>query len=351
MKFKSFVWVVSISFVLSYLLSSCASMGPKTIPKDGFNYNQHIASQQNEQILLNIVRLRYAEVPLFLNVSSVINQYSRDTRASIGGGNFFGTPNSNASINGGWSDRPTITYTPMGGRDFSESLLHPIPPASVFFLIQSGWAPSRMLRMTTSTINGLNNEIRLAGRRLPANPKFKTLLKVIAQLQEQGVFGMETGGYDTEQTVNIHFPEQITNDSIRSSILQFKQILNLNPELNSFPIRYGLIQKNRDEIFIRTRSLLEMFWGLSACIKVPQDHVSEGRTFPNYNLDSKPLLKIVSSKDFPDMGFAPINTRDYWFYIDDRDIESKTTFAVLQILMSLANDGKQSMGPIISIGQ
>ncbi|HSH19286.1 MAG TPA: hypothetical protein VLA03_02465, partial [Draconibacterium sp.] len=354
LKLKTFLfWITWKVYPIIFgmlLLSSCASMGPKTIPSDGFNYNHHIALQQNEQILLNIVRLRYAEVPLFLNVSSVINQYSRDSRASLSGSNLFGAARADANVNAGWSDRPTITYTPMGGQAFSESLLHPLPPSAVFFLIQSGWSPARMLRLTSSSINGLKNEVSTSRDSHEADADFTALLEEISLLQKKGAFGMEIGGTETAPTVNIHFPEHIADDSVLSSIARFKELLNLNPELNSYPIRYGLIQQNRDEIFMRTHSLLEIFFSISGYVEVPKEHFEEGRTFSTYEPENIPLLRILSSKDRPDIDFVSINTRDYWYYIDDRDMNSKTTFGILQILLSLARDSNPSKGPLISIG-
>ena len=323
-------------------------MGPKTIPSDGFNYNDRIALQQNEQVLLNIVRLRYAEVPLFLNVSSVINQYSRDGRASVSGSNLFGAAKADANVNAGWADRPTITYSPMGGQAFSESLLHPIPPAVIFFLIQSGWSPNRMLRLTSSSINGLKNEINLSLEEQKTDPEFDELMNLLTDLQKRGILGMEIG--ENNASVNIHFPEQINDETTSVKVERFKELLNLNPELNSFPIRYGLIQKNRDEIFLRTHSLLEIFFSISGFIDVPQEHILEGRTFSSYISETNPLLVIHSSKEKPDTEFVAINTRKYWYYIDDGDLQSKTTFGILQILLSLAKDSNPSKGPLISIG-
>lgn len=341
---KSFCFTSS----LVLLLCSCASMGPKTIPPDGFNYNQRISFQQNEQVLLNIVRLRYSEVPLFLNVSSVINSYSRDARAGINGGNIFGAPRVDANANVGWSDRPTITYTPMGGQAFSESLLHPIPPAIIFFLIQSGWSPVRMLRLTSSYINGLRNMVNFPNDSIQEDARFDAFLKILYELQVSGVLGMEIG--EANSSVNIHFPEEVYDESTRILIGRFKEMLNLNPEINSFPIRYGLIQKNRNEIFIRTHSLLEIFYSVSGYINVPEEHLVEGRTPAGFKTNGVPLLSIHSSKNRPEYAFVSINTRDYWYYIDDRDIQSKTTFGILQILLSLAKDSNPSKGPLISIG-
>jgi hypothetical protein len=42
---------------------------------DSFNYNEAISRSSSEQILINLVRLRYREVPVFLAVGSVLTQY------------------------------------------------------------------------------------------------------------------------------------------------------------------------------------------------------------------------------------------------------------------------------------
>ena len=41
--------------------------------------------------------------------------------------------------------------------------------------------------------------------------------------------------------------------------------------------------------------------------------------------------------------------RGYWFYIDDRDVRSKRTFAIVQIVLSLTDSGETARGPVVSI--
>ena len=50
------------------LLTGCTSLGSRTIPRDSFNYNEAMAQSRNQQMLLNIVRLRYLDIPDFLTV-------------------------------------------------------------------------------------------------------------------------------------------------------------------------------------------------------------------------------------------------------------------------------------------
>ena len=45
------------------------------MPPDRFDYNEALARSSKEQLLINLVRLRYDDVPVFLAVDSVLTQY------------------------------------------------------------------------------------------------------------------------------------------------------------------------------------------------------------------------------------------------------------------------------------
>ena len=85
---------VALLLVLSAVMPACTSQGPTRLPPDRFDYNQAIASSANEQMLLNLVRLRYSEIPVFLAVSSVLTQYSYAGTVGVrgsGGASFEGS--------------------------------------------------------------------------------------------------------------------------------------------------------------------------------------------------------------------------------------------------------------------
>ena len=62
--------------VLGLLAASCASFGPKKLQSSHLNYNKAVQMAQMEEDLLNIVRLRYLDMPVSLKVSSISAQTS-----------------------------------------------------------------------------------------------------------------------------------------------------------------------------------------------------------------------------------------------------------------------------------
>ena len=143
-------------------LAGCASVGPATVLRDRTDYIGTIADSWKEQTLLNVVRMRYGDAPTFVDVSSVISAYGLQGQVSANGqvsSDRTSTIPSGLAILGGsaaYTDRPTITYTPLSGDRFARSLLRPIPPSAIFELIQAGYPADTILQMSVRGINGLS---------------------------------------------------------------------------------------------------------------------------------------------------------------------------------------------------
>jgi hypothetical protein len=139
-------------------ITGCAHLGPATVVADRFDYNTAIADSWKEQTLLNIVKIRYIDLPIFLDVSSIVTGYSLDTGATVGGQitGVGGTGNhgsASGSVNGTatYSQHPTITYTPMTGEEFEQGLITPDEPTAVWPGSHAGVAGDRSLAQYRSS--------------------------------------------------------------------------------------------------------------------------------------------------------------------------------------------------------
>ena len=114
-------------------LVSCQSVGPNTIPRDRFDYSTAIGDSWKRQTLLNIVRLRYADPPIFVDVGQVVRRLlAARPRCSVAGvvSSAGAAQRDSATLGaqGRFTDRPTITYTPLTGNRFIENIATPITP-------------------------------------------------------------------------------------------------------------------------------------------------------------------------------------------------------------------------------
>ena len=154
------------TFMLVLFIAGCATIGPKSVIRDRFDYNNTaISDSWKEQTLLNIVKLRYADIPLFVEVASIVSGYTLESSVSVNGA--LSTPDAiqgdtlSLGGNGKFTDRPTITNVPITGSQFNKSFMTPIPPDAVLFLMQSGWSAELIFPLTVDAVNGLRSQVFL----------------------------------------------------------------------------------------------------------------------------------------------------------------------------------------------
>ena len=176
------------------LLTGCTHLGPRTVAVDRFDYSSSIADSWKQQTLLNIVKLRYMDLPVFVDVASIVAGYSMQTGASING-----TLSSQSAIQGNfaaaggqaiYTDRPTITYVPLTGEKFLRGLITPIDPKNILFLLQAGYPADFILGLTVESLNGVRNRSTGGGAVRGADPDFVTALQLMREVQAAGAVGM-----------------------------------------------------------------------------------------------------------------------------------------------------------------
>lgn len=344
------------SLLLLFLFSGCGTIGPGTVERDRFDYSTSIAESWKQMMLLNIVKLRYGDTPIFLEVGSIVNQYIMETEletsAILRSGDLFG----NGLTLGGkgkYADRPTITYIPMTGKKFAKSLLAPIPPQALLSLIQSGWNAEFILRVCLSAVNDLYNG---SGRQMmnrSADKEFIQFLDTLAYIQQSGGLGSRL--MDREQGKVIVFFRSNMEKELEQQVLFFLELLGLNPDSKEFNLVYGSSAANDKEIAMLTRSMLEIIAEIAQYVGVPETHIQENRASRGSHNNSTSIdekrsrVLIKSSEKKPDDAFLAIEYRDHWFYIEDTDYRSKRLFSFLLFLFTLAESGSQGLAPVLTL--
>ncbi|WP_455388377.1 hypothetical protein [Petrachloros mirabilis] len=338
-------------------LTGCASIGPKTMISDRFDYVGTIGESWKQQMLLNIVKIRYGDAPVFLDVASIISGYTLETGVNITGqiaspgkGDVYG----NIGAHGTLTDRPTITYAPLGGEKFARSLMRPIPPTAVLGLVQSGYPIDLVLRVCVQSVNSVRNEYSSSLRPRPADPEFYPLLERLLRIQDSGSIGIRIKQEKGMEGVMLSLRGK-AEKSIEEDISFVRRTLGLDPASWQFSVDYGAVAKDNREIAILTRSILEILVDMAGNIEVPSDHVREKRVNPTMTITEAqgapivPIVKIYSSTARPGDSFVAVPYRDYWFWIDDRDYQSKKLFSFLMFIFSLTETGGKEGTPIITV--
>ncbi|MBW2245667.1 MAG: hypothetical protein JRF62_00415 [Deltaproteobacteria bacterium] len=342
------------ALILAVLLAGCAAIGRPTVDRDRFDYVSAISASWKRQTLLNLVKTRYLDAPVFMDVASVISQYALEGEIEWG----FTWQDRNTQTLGGrgtYTDRPTITYNPLMGEKFARSLLRPIPIPAILLLIQSGYPADYMLRICVQAINGLENLRSSPIAVQEADPEFYELLDVIRSLQKMDGMAMRSKSIDNRQTMVMIF-RQPKNEVAVGNLKRSMQLLGLDAELREFNVVHGGFASDNKEIAILSRSLLQVMVEYAAYIDVPESDISDGRVLANkqeaVETEARlpPLIRVHNGTLKPDKAFVAVPYRNHWFWINDRDIYSKAMFQFLMTLFSFTERGEsERTAPVITV--
>lgn len=349
----------------------CTTVGPLSIRGDRFKYNQAGARSANEQMLLNIVRLRYGEPIYFLDIGSMLSQYTLEAGASLGGWDsdidVWNSPALRAvygirsdpgaqdswGVNLNYTDRPTITYTPLQGKAFASRIMSPIPPATVFYLSQSGWSIDRLLECCVQRLNSVSNvpihDIREAD--FWSTVKFRTITKLLKKLQDQGNLNPEIETDPDRQVTYLYTSKDAADEGKEAK--ELAELLDLAEGLERIEVFAGGHKRADNALIMVTRSLLGVLNALAQAIPAPEEHAQEGQVLAHQKADEgrETLWLNVEHARVPCTGaFVQIYYNGYWWFIRKTDWTSKRTFALLSYLFSLQASETGIGVPLVTVG-
>jgi len=363
MKLKSLCISRKLLFTTLMVLNltiGCAKLGPTTLKSERSNYNLAVQKTNDEQLLLNLTRLKYRDTPFFMEVSSVASQFTLSTSANAsstlqeGVKGIFGL---GGSV--GVTEKPTVTYSPLQGDQFIQRVLSPLPLETITLLYHSGWSIERIFRLCFQRMNNLKNAPGASGPTPQKAPKFEKFIeatKYLRELQSQDVLNLIFQKQNESPQILIQITEE-GKDLI--SAKNFAKILNLEPGKTKYLITFSPKQNEHDQIRVVTRSLLGILFYLSQAVEAPEHDIksgkvtrtlkSSGEVFDWRELTGE-ILRIRSKPDQPEDATLMVFYRNAWFYIDDSDLKSKSTFALLSQIFSLQAGKIKDNSPVLTLG-
>jgi hypothetical protein len=357
---------LSLPIALALLGTACRSQGPTTIREARFDYNRAIVDTRNEQLLANLVRLRYRDPPYFLEVSSVSTQYvyggNVAASAQLGEGQVGARGQAGAGVI--FEERPTITYVPLQGNDFVTRLLSPVPMEAVVLLAHSGWRADRLLRCCVQRVNGLWNAPSASGPTPDLEPEYRDFVEMAEAMNR--LFKARTGELrfqlveesERGKVYELLLVFDDTRQDTATDLRRMKELLELPQELDTFRLTNNPTMREPDEIGILPRSILGSMSYLAHAVHPPDADVAAGRVTTTLRTDGTPfdwaevtsgLFAIHSSREQPKNAFVAVQYRGSWFYIDDSDLSSKSTFNLLGQLFELQAGEAGGSVPLLTL--
>jgi hypothetical protein len=339
------------------LLAGCAHMGPGTVAVDRFDYSTAIADSWKQQILLNIIKIRYFDLPVFVDVSSIVAGYSLQTGVTVNG-----VASSEKAIQGNYgsiggqaiyTDRPTITYAPMTGDKFLKSLVTPIDPRNIFAMLQSGYPADFILGLTVESLNGVRNRSAAGGVVREADPDFLRALQLLREVQLAGGFGMRVEQDKVKgSTAVLFFQRDDAPADILAKGAEIRRLLRLQADQQKFVLTYSPMRGAADELAVNSRSMLQILGAFASYVEVPDEHVKEGLVAPAFERESaaqRTVGRIRSGSAKPENAYVAVQYQGHWFWVDGSDWQAKRALSAVMFFFTLSDTGNAEHLPMVTI--
>jgi hypothetical protein len=404
--------IAQVAVVLAAWSALSGCVGPNAIRYTRLRYNEVVRDTNDEQLLINIVRLRYADSPVFIDLPNITSQFEMSGAMGYLGGygnQFKGGTTSLGNSSFSLRDTPTLSYHPREGREIAKALLTPIS-SDLFTVVNAGADIEQLLLLTTNDINDVPN----APRSTTLTPKVaddNTLLlrgiRILASLRAKDGTELAFGTNEETDGASDPIPESAvggrdlwnaardgyvfrTKDQGRMTLLkrekdlvlkirpqfvnspemqEVERIFNLIPGQSMYKIKSELTEEayqrrnlpnplGNDTIYMNLRSVLQIMTFLSKGVCVPEEHVVSRVAPVTRGPDGQPFdwtritagnFVVHSQKHRPRHAEVAVPYRGYWFYIAPDDTDSRAVLAILEVVFALQESDGRSAGPLLTL--
>ena len=290
---------------LTALLGGCA-VANKAIRSDFTDFNNIIQYNQTQQMLLNLVRMHFREAPLFLQPGSLTASYESQVGASLDWSIAFpGSSNStDVGLNYSFSSKPTVSYSPVEGKNYAQQLLAEISPDTFCLLLRSGWPVFELLELLVERVTLPGSDTLVNNQTSASDPAFNAFVTTLQTAQHNGELA-------------------IVSNNGNLALALGKQIIPLNA--------------------LQFRSLFDVMFAASKNTQTPPDQASRVKAGGGNG-----VLDIRVSKSPANDSMVWVKYAGYYYSISHDDIRSKDTLALFMQLYRI-QAAPAGAAPILTI--
>ena len=306
------------------------------------------------------------------------------------------------------ANRPTLSYTPLDDQEFTRRLFTPISLEGMAYLAKTTWPISTVFRLYLENLNWVSNAETASGptprsARVCRVPERRRGAPAAARSQVRyalcrGARGSLTDGVPVgtgtpaaaveAEKAGLEYRKDEQGELVASSRRRTQPILrvgNVDGERsrtsrpsagcsNSIraertfdlttdkldPFLLGAAEKAWTRLDMETRSLLQVLFFVAHGVELPPEHVASGIAPQTMGPDgalfdwqqvTRGLFQVAARRARHRRPCADVAVRynGYWFYIDERDRDTKATFALLVELSRLELGAKAGTSPILTL--
>jgi hypothetical protein len=405
-------WAGSVSVVIACCAAAAGCMGSWAIRGTRIHYNESYSHTASQELLLNIVRMRYGEAPSFLDLPAI----NILTEASTNG--FGGQPPSGQSIFGGrftLRDEPTLAYQPRSGDNLAESLSKAFK-AEMLLDIAPGQDTRTFLRAFVDSINGVRNSPTATSpgtRFIEPNDDYRYAIDLVDGMQSRGALRTRVAKRDVEAHSAVPAKElaggvmvpgagmvaaakkgyfyEVAGEQV--TLLKQARLLALTVEPENLDaadyqelVRIFRLEPGRtvytvksqendeldymadstgaaplgepsDTLALNVRSGYQVLAFLSKGVDVPESHLRRGTACAFKAPDGRPfdarqitqgLFKVCVQRHRPLRCELSVYYRGHWFYIAEDDVQSRATLNLVKLAIDLQSQSGNA-GPVLTL--
>ncbi len=362
------------------------------IEQFSYRYNEALQVSSSEQLLLNLLRLKYREPTYFLQAGNLTTslKYTDSVQVGVGapgvsrsvattGGakttttGVGGIPLApSVDVGSSSSYAPTVVMSPILGDDLVHMYLREVDQPTLAYLLRAGWDVRRLFHLCVERIGLLVNDPRSG-----SYARFHQLVLQFERAQDEGflMLGGPPPDGSAPAVLSVGLPAKRVAEHV-DTIRRSGDLAPLRRDrprwipVGVYSLPAGDVSPGEADLGIHlvTRSFHDILCFVAQGIRVPDEHLcptdgeepcagvvdnTGGRheVWLAAQAQTGQLLDVhhSASKARPERAAVAVQYRGMWFYVDDTDASSKKTFTLLHKIFELQSGDAGDIGTVLTI--